>query len=71
VANAAYVSFDTTVASAQVSRAIRRSLSAYASYSFEHQPTGSATAVDVFSGIEQVVGFGVTFSPSSIHLGSQ
>jgi hypothetical protein len=70
-ANAAYVSFDTTVASAQISRALMRSLSAYASYTFEHQPSGSSAAVDVFSGIEQVVGFGVTYSPSSIHVGSQ
>jgi hypothetical protein len=69
--NSAPISLDTTVASGQVSRAIRRSLSAYASYTFEHQPSGDETAVDVFSGTEQVLGFGMTFSPSSIHVGSQ
>jgi hypothetical protein len=70
-ANAVSASFDTTVLEVQVSRALMRSLSAYASYTFEHQPGGSAAAVDVFSGTEQVVGFGLTFSPTSIHLGSQ
>jgi hypothetical protein len=70
-AGAAYVSFQTTVASAQVSRALVRSLSTYASYTFEHQPSGSAAAVDAFSGSEQVVGFGVTYSPGSIHVGNQ
>jgi hypothetical protein len=71
-ANASPFSVDATVASAQVSRAIMRSLSAYASYTIEHQSSpGSTSAVDVFSGLEQVVGFGVTYSPSSIHLGRQ
>ena len=72
-ANVAPFTFDTAVASVQASRAIVRSLSAYASYAFEHQSSNQAatTAVDVFNGIDQVVGFGLTYSPSSIHLGRQ
>jgi hypothetical protein len=63
---------DTVIAGAQVSRAIVRNISAYATYTFEHQTSDqSAATVDVFSGLEQVVGFGVTYSPSSIHLGRQ
>jgi hypothetical protein len=64
--------FNTTVGSVQISRAIVRSLSAYASYTAENQSnTNSAAAVDVFSGFTQVLGFGLTYSPSSIHLGRQ
>ena len=70
-ASITFDSFETAVAGAQVSRAIMRSLSAYASYTFEHQASPDTTAVDAFSGREQVVGFGVTYSPSSIHLGRQ
>jgi hypothetical protein len=71
-ASGAPFTFDTAVASVQTSRAIVRSLSAYASYTFEHQSSNQATgAVDVFNGIEQVVGFGLTYSPSSLHLGRQ
>ena len=71
-ASVAPVSFETAVASVQASRAIMRSLSAYASYTIEHQSSPSTTsAVDVFTGLEQVVGFGLTYSPSSIHLGRQ
>lgn len=63
---------DTVVAGAQASRAIVRSVSAYANYTFEHQSSNqSANTVDVFSGLEQVLGFGVTYSPSSIHFGRQ
>lgn len=71
-ATVTFDSFETIVAGAQVSRAIMRSLSAYASYTLEHQasPTSTAT-VDAFSGRQQVVGFGLTYSPSSIHVGRQ
>jgi hypothetical protein len=62
--------FHTTVAGAQVSRAIVRSLSAYASYTLQNQTNqGTAAAVDLFSGISNVAGFGLTYSPSAIHLG--
>jgi hypothetical protein len=60
---------NTTVASAQVSRAIVRNLSGYASFTVEKQAnTGLATA-DLFSGAAKVVGFGLTYSPSSKRIG--
>lgn len=62
--------FHTTVAAAQISRAIARSLSCYVSYTAENQSTsGSVAGVDVFSGLTQVVSFGLTFSPASKHVG--
>jgi hypothetical protein len=62
--------FHTTVAGVQVSRALVRSLSAYASYTLENQSNqGSAAAVDLFSGLTNVAGFGLTYSPVPVHLG--
>jgi hypothetical protein len=65
-------SLHTFVEAGQISRAIVRSISAYASYTLEDQSSpGAAQTVDLFSGISQVVGFGITYSPSAIHLGRQ
>jgi len=65
-------SFHTTVMGGQVSRAIARSLSGYASYTLENQSnSGSGGTVDAFNGLSQIVGLGLTFSPSSIHFGRQ
>jgi hypothetical protein len=65
-------SFRTTIAGVQVSRAIARSLSGYANYTLENQSnSGAGNAVDVFNGLSQFVGFGLTFSPSSLHFGRQ
>jgi hypothetical protein len=65
-------SLHTYVEAGQISRAIVRSISVYASYTFEDQSNpGSAQTVDLFSGISQVVGFGFTYSPSAIHFGRQ
>ena len=62
--------FHTTVAGVQVSRALTRTLSAYASYTLQKQSTqGTASAVDLFSGLSNVAGFGLTFSPSAVRLG--
>jgi hypothetical protein len=62
--------FHTTVAGVQVSRALTRTLSAYASYTLQKQSTqGTAAAVDLFSGLANVAGFGLTFSPSAVRLG--
>ena len=71
VAGLAPFTIDTTVESIQISRAIARSLSGYASYTLEHQSNPGTATVDVFSGLSQVVGFGLTFSPSALHLGRQ
>jgi hypothetical protein len=69
--NVPYYSGNTYVVGGQVSRAIARSLSCYASYTLEDQSTSATSAVDVFSGTSQVIGFGITFSPSALHLGRQ
>ncbi len=62
----------TIVGTGQISRALARSLSCYASYTAENQTSaGAATTVDVFTGLSQVVGFGLTFSPMPIHVGHQ
>jgi hypothetical protein len=63
--------FDTALAGFQVSRAIGRSFSAFGSYTLENQSNqGSATStIDVFNGFTQVLGFGLTYAPMSIHFG--
>jgi hypothetical protein len=62
--------FHTTVAGVQVSRALARTLSAYASYTLQKQSNqGTGAAVDLFSGLSNVAGFGITFSPSAVRLG--
>ena len=62
--------FDTTVIGVQISRSIVRNLSAYASYTLQNQSNqGAASAVDLFSGISNITGFGLTYSPMPIHLG--
>lgn len=71
VAGVARYTFDTTVGGVQVSRALVRTISVYASYTAEHQSNQGATIPNVFSGLEQVVGFGVTYSPNSLHFGRQ
>jgi hypothetical protein len=64
--------FHTEVAGGQVSRALGRSFSAFASYSVETQSNqGAAATIDLFNGLTQVVGFGLTYAPASIHLGHQ
>lgn len=65
------LSFDSTLAGAQVSRAFAHSLSGYASYTLENQSSQgpTSTAVDVFNGFSQVLGFGLTYAPMSMHFG--
>jgi hypothetical protein len=64
---------DTTLGGFQVSRAIGRSFSGFASYTLENQSTqGSVTSViDVYNGFSQVLGFGLTYAPRSIQFGHQ
>jgi hypothetical protein len=65
-------SFDTAIFGVQAARALGRSFSVYASYTLEDQRhQHSAGAVNVFDGLAQVVAFGVTYSPTSLHLGRQ
>jgi len=61
---------DSEVASGQLSRSLGRSFSIYGSYTLENQSLsgGVATAL-TFNGLEQVVGFGITYSPGSSRVG--
>ncbi len=71
VVNVPRFTIDTYVQAIQVSRAIARSLSGYASYTLQHQSFPASSTVDVFSGLSQIVSFGLTYSPSALHLGRQ
>jgi hypothetical protein len=62
-------SADTYVEGVQISRALMRSLSCFGSYTLEKQSVSGTGAIDVYSGTSQIVGFGITYSPSSLHLG--
>ena len=64
------VNSQTAVGSVQLNRAFTRTLSAYASYSAQHQAIqGLYVGVAPLIGLQQTFGFGVTYSPSPIHLG--
>ena len=64
-------SLNTLVAGVQVSRAISRSVSTYASYSAQHQSTsGIANQSGAFGGLYQSVAFGVTYAPRSVYFGA-
>jgi hypothetical protein len=68
-ANFPTYSTDTYVEAIQVSRAIVRNLSGFVSYTFEDQSDAGINAIDAFSGRSQVLSFGITYSPGSMHLG--
>jgi hypothetical protein len=60
----------TEVGGAQVSRALGRSLSFFASYTLEDQPeTGSPAGGIIFSGVNRVASIGVGYSPRSVNIG--
>ncbi len=67
--------FDQVVGIVQVNRALSRNFSAYASYSAERQienqlpASGFTYSGLAFNGLAQTVGFGITYSPESIHVG--
>ena len=70
--NSVYLPFtiQSEIAGVQLSRAIGRDFSGFASYTLEHQTTeGNSLSPLTFSGLQQVFGFGVTYSPSAFHLG--
>ncbi len=57
-------------AGGQVVRSLGRRLSGYAGYTVEDQSTsGSETPLNAFSGVYQVFGVGVSYSPGSMFLG--
>jgi hypothetical protein len=65
--------FHTTFVGIQTSRALIRSLSAYASYALQNQTQQGSpgTTVNAFDGLSNVVGFGLTYAPASFHFGSR
>ncbi len=61
----------TFVFSAQASRALARSFSAFVSYTLEKQgDTGTAGLFNVFNGSFHVIGFGITYAPPAHHFGN-
>lgn len=62
-------SSDTYIESIQLARAISRSLSGFASYTYQNQAASGGGAINVYSGSSQILGFGITYSPSAFHLG--
>ena len=66
------LSTDIVLASFQANRKIGNYLSAFLSYSLQNQSAqGIATVANVQNGISHIVGVGLTYSPSLIHLGHQ
>ncbi len=64
------VNSQTAVGSIQINRAFTRTLSAYFSYTAQHQAIqGLYIGINPLIGLQQTYGFGVTYSPSPIHLG--
>lgn len=58
------------VGSVQANRALTRTLSVFVSYTVLHQAVqGLYTGPSPLVGLQQVLGFGVTYSPSPVHLG--
>jgi hypothetical protein len=63
-------SLGTLVAGVQVSRAISRTVSSYASYNAQRQTvSGAADTSGAFRGLFQVVAFGLTYSPRTLSFG--
>jgi hypothetical protein len=63
---------ETIVASVQANRALSRVISAYGSYTAQHQTfVGSSQGINPLNGLSQTLAFGVTYSPRSIHVGRQ
>jgi hypothetical protein len=54
----------------QVSRKLGRNFSSYLSYTAQTQSvTGIASTLNAYNGVTHVIGIGITFAPSSIHVG--
>lgn len=63
-------SVDAVVASGQLSRSLGRSFSVYGSYTLERQNANTASLSNIaFNGVSQIIGFGVTYSPTGRFFG--
>ncbi len=64
------INTSSAIGSIQANRAFTRSISAFVSYTAQHQSVqGFSAGVTPLIGLQQILGFGVTYSPSPIHLG--
>ena len=64
--------FRSVYATAQMNRALARHVSAFASYTMEHQSEDAANTSSVaLKGLVQIFSFGITYTPSSLHFGRQ
>jgi len=64
------VNSQAAVGSVQANRALTRTLSVFASYNAMHQAIqGLYSGPSPLIGLQQVLGFGITYSPSPVHLG--
>jgi len=63
----------TVVGSTQVNRAFTRTLSVFVSYTLQHQSIQgySSTSINPLNGLQQILGFGLTYSPNAVRLGRQ
>lgn len=65
-----YLNTKAVVGGVQVNRSLGRSFSAFASYTAQQQVgNGPIVSNILFNGLAQTIGFGVTYSPESIHIG--
>ena len=70
VLTANQINTQSTIGSVQANRAFTRTLSAFISYTLLHQSyQGTITGITPLNGLQQVVGYGITYSPSAVHLG--
>jgi hypothetical protein len=65
------INTQTVLGTIQANRAFTRTLSAYVSYSGLQQSIEgyTNTGINPLNGVRQILGFGVTYSPSPVHLG--
>jgi hypothetical protein len=64
------INYQSAIGSVQANRAFTRTLSAFVSYTALHQAVqGLSVGPSPLIGLQQVLGFGITYSPSPVHLG--
>jgi hypothetical protein len=64
----AQANYDATYGSAQATRKLGRNFSVYASYTGTEQSSSTQVSANVLSGLWQVIGFGIGYTPQPRHL---
>lgn len=63
-------SADSVVTGAQINQGLGRAFSVYGSYTLQRQSTTNAAfSTLAYNGLTQILGFGITYSPTSLHMG--